>query len=96
APLEQAAERIGTLLLGKAPADAPEAGASPGPEPLPSPYESDLSAWLLRRLRLATELAALMRADADQVLASLVATVPDLPVAGAVDAEAPVVENQKT
>ncbi|NMM79136.1 hypothetical protein B2J89_21085, partial [Acidovorax sp. SRB_24] len=89
APLEQAAERIGTLLLGKAPAGAPEAGASPGPEPLPSPYESNLSAWLLRRLRLATELAALMRADADQVLAALAPPAPQQGVALAV------AENQK-
>ncbi len=70
APLEWAAMRIEALLLGTghAPASAPQAQASPGPEPLPSPYESDLTPWLLRRLRLATELAAQLRADADRVL----------------------------
>ena len=71
APLKQAAERIEALLLGtaQAPASVPEVHASPGPEPLPSPYERDLTPWLLRRLRLATELAIQLRTDADQVLA---------------------------
>lgn len=85
-PLEWAAERIEALLLGtaSAPISASDAQASsPGPEPLPSAYESDLTPWLLRRLRLATELAAQLRADADQVLALLV------PSAARLDAEKP-------
>jgi len=72
-PLLQAAERIESLLLKAAPtcAIAPHVKASPGPEPLPSFFENDLTPWLLRRLRLATELAAQLRVDADRVLDSL-------------------------
>lgn len=72
-PLAQAAERIDALLLGAAPppAVAADALASPLPEPLPSPLERDLTPWLLRRLWLATDLAAQVRADADLVRAWL-------------------------
>ncbi len=72
-PLSRAAERIDALLLGAATpaAVAGDALASPLPEPLPSPHESDLTPWLLRRLWLATDLAAQVRADADGVQASL-------------------------
>ena len=89
APLQQTAERIEALLLGAAPAPASgsDAQASPGPEPLPSFFESDLTPWLLRRLRLATELAAQLRADADRVMASLV------PAAEQVTTPTPSVQN---
>lgn len=72
-PLARAVERIDALLLGTAPffSSAPDTLASPLPEPLPDPRVSDLTPWLLRRLWLATELAAQVRADADRVLASL-------------------------
>ena len=35
---------------------------------LPDPFERDLSPWLLRRLRLASELATRLRGDAQQIL----------------------------
>lgn len=72
-PLARAVERIDALLLGATPSSsgAPDTLASPVPEPLPDPRVSDLTPWLLRRLWLATDLAAQVRADADRVLASL-------------------------
>jgi len=72
-PLARAVERIDALLLGTTPSSsgAPDTLASPVPEPLPDPRVSDLTPWLLRRLWLATDLAAQVRADADRVLASL-------------------------
>lgn len=83
-PLARATERINAVLLGAAPSPAGMAGsadasASPLTEPLPSPHESDLTPWLLRRLWLATALASQVRADADQVLASLAPAAPGLP-----------------
>ena len=65
---------------------AAQPGAAVPPEPLPGPHELDLSPWLLRRLALATELAAQVRADAEAVLASLavaVSAAPDAPQQGA-------------
>ena len=50
--------------------------AASASEPLPGPQDLDLSAWLLRRLALATELAAQVRADADAVLATLATGAP--------------------
>ena len=92
-PLARASERINAVLLGDATppvdtagvsgvsgvSDASDASASPLSEPLPSPHESDLTPWLLRRLWMATELAAQVRADADQVLASLAPSAPSAP-----------------
>ena len=82
APLVWASERIDFLLqesaapsaeslAAAAAATAADKPPSPLPEPLPSPYERDLTPWLLRRLRLATDLAAQLRADADEVRRSL-------------------------
>lgn len=51
----------------------PEHGADDGlaAEPLPALVETDLTPWLLRRLRLAEGLARQMRAEAGQVVAPL-------------------------
>lgn len=54
------------------PADDAPLLRSAVPEVLPDPFESDSSAWLLRRLALACRLAGAVRADADRVLAELV------------------------
>ena len=60
---------------GRSSAPALPRGATPA-EPLPGPQELDLSPWLLRRLALATDLAAQMHADAQAVLATLATAVP--------------------
>ena len=70
-------------------------GATPA-EPLPGPQELDLSPWLLRRLALATELAAQMHADAQAVLATLATAVPamaDMPGTAAQGGPAPAQNN---
>lgn len=46
------------------------------PETLPDPFSPDSSAWLLRRLALAGELAALARGNAERVLAELAPGTP--------------------
>ncbi|CAM5790204.1 FUSC family protein [Ottowia pentelensis] len=56
--------------------DAPLLGSAV-PEVLPDPFESDSSAWLLRRLALACRLAGAVRADADRVLAELAPGSPE-------------------
>ena len=65
-------------------------GAQPSPTPasgaLPGPQDLDLSPWLLRRLALATELAAQVRADADAVLATLATTAAPSPAGSGVSA----------
>ncbi len=53
------------------PADDTPLLRSAVPEVLPDPFESDSSAWLLRRLALACRLAGAVRADADRMLAEL-------------------------
>ena len=73
APLQAAAQRIEAILNGQAelpPAQDPPA-ADMAAEPPPSLAEADLTPWLLRRLRLAEELALRLRADAAQVVAPL-------------------------
>ena len=45
---------------------AEPAALAPGPIALPDPFEQDLSPWLLRRLHLATGIAAQTRAAAAQ------------------------------
>ena len=73
APLQAAAQRIEALLSGHdiptAPRDA-DAGAAAA-ESLPPLVEADLTPWLLRRLRLAEDLALQLRAEAEQVTAPL-------------------------
>lgn len=72
APLELTAERIDAILSAGAPARAggnpPPGPLALEPEPMPGPFESDLSPWLLRRLQLATGLAVQLRGDANDVL----------------------------
>jgi len=46
------------------------------PEDLPDPFESDSSAWLLRRLALAEALAAQLRVDAQRITRSQAADAP--------------------
>ena len=72
APLTEAAQRIEAALRSDAPA-APAAELAPrsraaGPIQLPDPSERDISPWLLRRLDLAGEIAALLREDAARIL----------------------------
>jgi len=69
-PLQAAAQRIEAILTGSEPPQAapPDDGAAPGPEPLPPLVESDLTPWLLRRLRLAEGLALQLRAESARVL----------------------------
>ena len=72
-PLEQAARTIAATLSGgpaQASSGPADADASPGPEELPDPLENDLSPWLLRRLRLAGDIAQRLRGDASLVLQS--------------------------
>jgi uncharacterized membrane protein YccC len=81
APLEQSAARIEAALAPDAPADAPPESAPPPdteeddlaalPEMLPDPFQQDVSPWLLRRLRLAENLAGQVRDNAQAVLAGL-------------------------
>lgn len=68
APLKEAADRIGDALTraGAAPA-ADREPSDETPSEMPDPFEQDLSPWVLRRLRLATELAQALRAQAAQV-----------------------------
>jgi hypothetical protein len=58
-------------------ADASEGAALP--EVLPDPFQQDVSPWLLRRLRLAENLADQVRANAQAVLAELDASSPPTP-----------------
>ncbi len=77
-PLAEATQYItGTLDLARPWTDEPawpaefdpdEGHLLAVPEDLPDPFEPDSSPWLLRRLRLASELAGRLRADADAVL----------------------------
>ncbi|MBP8276863.1 MAG: hypothetical protein KAX55_08245, partial [Propionivibrio sp.] len=73
APLQAAAQRIEAILSGQDMPAPPEHGADDGlaAEPLPALVETDLTPWLLRRLRLAEGLARQMRAEAGQVVAPL-------------------------
>ena len=72
-PLARAAERIETAI-GKAPVGAPQmpesrpATALGGAIPLPDPFASDITPWLLRRLDLAVGISAQLRDDASRIL----------------------------
>ena len=50
-----------------------------GPIPLPDPFDNDISPWLLRRLDLATAIAAQLRDDAARILqpARAVENIPE-------------------
>ncbi|VTU23723.1 Inner membrane protein YccS [Variovorax sp. SRS16] len=75
-PLARTAERI-EALIGATPTTGPSmpesgsATALTGPIPLPDPFDNDISPWLLRRLDLATGIAAQLREDAARILQSL-------------------------
>lgn len=77
APLQQAAAAIEATLSGSgvAPGAQAEADAETldphGPAALPDPLEEDLSPWLLRRLRLAQDIAQRLCADAAEVAQAL-------------------------
>ena len=71
APLARTAEAIEAALTGDAPAavgGSGRPGAQEGPVALPDPFENDRSPWVLRRLDLASGLAGLLRADAQEAL----------------------------
>ena len=83
-PAQKKSTETGTLApsadVQMAP-DSPTAPATPttpaaGPEPLPDPFGSDLTPWLLRRLELTVEIAARLRDDAYAAGAPL-APLPD-------------------
>ncbi len=63
-PLADAAARIEALLTLDPVEPMAPATLAAGPEPLPDPFGSDLTPWLLRRLGLTVEIAAHLRDDA--------------------------------
>ena len=70
-PLQHTAETIAHTLTGDAEAatmPTTQTDASMDLTELSDPFEHDLSPWLLRRLRLASELATRLRGDARQIL----------------------------
>ncbi|MET0207903.1 MAG: FUSC family membrane protein [Burkholderiaceae bacterium] len=72
-PLARTAERIESAIgsAPNAPSPLPDrmpATALAGPIPLPDPFDNDISPWLLRRLDLATGIAAQLRDDAARIL----------------------------
>ncbi len=80
-PLARTAERI-EAAIGSAPTGGPvmpegaPATTLAGPIPLPDPFDNDVSPWLLRRLDLATGIAAQLRDDAARILQPLDEDVP--------------------
>ncbi|MBS0390395.1 MAG: FUSC family protein [Proteobacteria bacterium] len=72
-PLAASAERLQALLTGAAPAAAPGLRLDDMPEEvsLPPLVEADLTPWLLRRLRLAEDLAQQLRSEAMAVVTPL-------------------------
>ena len=87
-PIAEAAARIEATLAPEQPWSGRPTPAAPGgtepalpalpamAEALPDPFVSDVTPWLLRRLRLATGLAGEVREDAERVLAGLDAPPP--------------------
>ncbi len=82
-PLARTAARI-EEAIGTPPIAGPDMPASPpattlgGPIPLPDPFDNDISPWMLRRLDLATTLAAQLREDAARILQSIQTNVPTM------------------
>jgi hypothetical protein len=72
-PLARTAQRI-EASIGAAPTSGPAlpdgapATTLAGPIPLPDPFDNDVTPWLLRRLDLATGIAAQLRDDAARIL----------------------------
>jgi hypothetical protein len=81
-PLARTAERIESAI-GSAPTSGPvmpesaPATTLAGPIPLPDPFDNDVSPWLLRRLDLATGIAAQLRDDAARILQPLAENMPE-------------------
>jgi uncharacterized membrane protein YccC len=78
-PLARTAQRIeatiGTMpTSGPSMPDSASATAIAGRIPLPDPFESDITPWLLRRLDMAIGITAQLRDDAARILQSLAAT----------------------
>jgi uncharacterized membrane protein YccC len=73
APLRQSGEALAKILTGpRLPSVAATHLATVDEPPeLNDPFEGDLSAWLLRRLDLATDIADQLRSHADQVVIDL-------------------------
>jgi len=74
APMQQAADTLEALLLSGPSAtqrDRLPTQASPLTTSLPDPFVDDLSPWLLRRLDLAEDIAAQLRAEAERVQQAL-------------------------
>ncbi len=75
-PLARTAQRI-EATIGTAPTGGPampESASSTtiaGRIPLPDPFDNDITPWLLRRLDMATGIAAQLRDDAARILQSL-------------------------
>ncbi len=72
-PLQRTAERIEAAIgtppaTGSAMPESPPAAALTGAVPLPDPFDKNITPWLLRRLDLATGMAAQLRDDAARIL----------------------------
>ncbi|MBB3175762.1 FUSC family membrane protein [Variovorax sp. Sphag1AA] len=78
-PLARTIQRI-EAAIGTAPTSGPAMPESPpattiaGSIPLPDPFNNDITPWLLRRLDMATGIAAQLRDDAARILQSLAET----------------------
>ena len=81
-PLARTAQRIedsiaSTPTSGPAVPEGAPASALTGQIPLPDPFDNDITPWLLRRLDLATGIAAQLRDDAARILQPLAEAGPD-------------------
>lgn len=83
-PLARTAQRI-VAMIGTAPTGGPAmpdsapATTLAGRVPLPDPFDNDVTPWLLRRLDLATGIAAQLRDDAARILQPLSEHSPQTP-----------------
>ena len=83
-PLARTAQRI-VAMIGTAPTagpampDSAPATTLAGRVPLPDPFDNDVTPWLLRRLDLATGIAAQLRDDAARILQPLTEDSPQTP-----------------
>ncbi|MES1265317.1 MAG: FUSC family protein, partial [Variovorax sp.] len=82
-PLARTAQRI-EAIIGTPPTTGPSMPEGPAttlsePISLPDPFDNDISPWLLRRLDLATAIAAQLRDDAARILQRLEENTPRAP-----------------
>lgn len=82
-PLARTAQRI-EAIIGTPPTTGPSMAEGPAttlsePISLPDPFDNDISPWLLRRLDLATAIAAQLRDDAARILQRLEENTPRAP-----------------